>query len=202
MPKHIMLLAAGALMMIMSTQAAAFCFWRGGTYWCTRAPKPPENCTTSKCTVTLSRATTSATNLAGCGENAETGILNLNFSTTHPDEVNRSDFHSGYYIHRISRSGGPIKFVDFEYSVNGGAWRSAAPTGIITAKNASRMGDNTIKFRARDGASIQGRVHISFYFSLIDPHRTMVEEDHNFYFTGGAGCAPEPLGDLLSNPID
>ncbi len=197
MTKHIMLFAVAGmtLMVIMPIQATAFCFWRQGTYWCTRAPKPPEKCTASKCTVTLSRATTSTTDLAGCGETADIGRLNLNFSTTDPDEVNRSDFHSGYYIHRISRSGGPIKFVDFEYSVNGGAWQSAAPTGIITAKNASRMGDNIIEFRARDGASIQGRVHISFYFSLVDPHRAMVEVDHNFYFTGGAGCALEVLAE-------
>ncbi len=199
MPKHIIWVAAVgmALMVIMPTQATATCFWHKGTYWCTRASKPPEKCTESKCTVTLSQATSSATNLAGCGENADIGRLNLNFSTTDPDEVGRRDFPSGYYIHRISRSGGPIKFVDFEYRVNEGVWRSAFPTGIISANNASRMGDNTIEFRARDGASISGRVHISFYFSRNDPHRTLVEKDHNFYFTGGVGCAPAVFTDII-----
>jgi len=163
------------------------CFWFQGTYWCKAVPKPPETCTKSKCKVTLSSATTPPTDLAGCGEGAEIGRLNLNFSST-DSAVDRSDFHSRYQIHRISYSGGPEKFADFEYrEKNDGPWRSAVPTGIIAA-SASSMGDNTVEFRARHGASIQGRVNIRFHLPLIDPHRNMVVKAHDFYFTGGAGC--------------
>jgi len=156
---------------------------------CLRVP-PPKTCTKETCTVTLSPTSGSPTKLVGCGEaggEGAIGSLNLNFSSTN-QEVNRSDFHSVYDIHTNTWWGKWSDFFDFEYSVNGGAWRNAGYTEILKAYDASNFGNNTIRFRAPAGALIQGEVYMNFYFSLIDNNRKMVEDERMFFFAGGTGC--------------